>query len=333
MHDYNLFADIKKLLIESHTKEEIKDLSTSELKKLHKEYLAKGTVEAKEEAAEIKKEIESRGEDDDSETKSETKLDEEDNRASPIFNTHKPVQNWNRVADYYSILAKREAARRAEVDKEMAERKAKAEAAKKKPVAEQNEELLAILDTLCEMAGLDMVALMEQMTRKDFENWGRAEGWNKPAPAAAPHGKLAANARDILVKAGMARGTRSERIAREREQFRAGPDFAERMADAGQDNVHETDKGVVTGLKALRGFDQIQSDIDDLAHKSRRAEEGKKSEMSPTMKAHVENLRRLAKPAAKKTKGKGKQNKIGSMELFGFEKMQGNKPRGKGKKK
>lgn len=171
MHDFNLFADIKKLLIESHTKEEIKDLSTSELKKLHGEYLAKGTVEAKEEAAEIKKEIESRGQDDDSETKSETKL-AEDNRASPIWNTHKPVQNWNRVADYYSILAKKEAARRAAVEKEM---KAKAEAAKKKPdVAEQNEELLAILDVLCEMVGVDMMTLVEETLLEFDPNRGKA---------------------------------------------------------------------------------------------------------------------------------------------------------------
>jgi len=296
MHDYNLFADIKKLLIESHTKEEIKDLSTSELKKLHGEYLAKGTVEAKEEAAEIKKEIESRGEE----------KDEDLNEARFTKAEQKAMRR-----DWVSSYNKAAKSKGGETNGERLNRIARAKMAEKKAgksdVAQQNEELLAILDTLCEMAGLDMVALMEQMTRKDFENWGRAEGWNKPAPAAAPHGKLAANARDILVKAARARGTRSERIEREREQFRAGPDFAERMADAGQDNVHETDKGVVTGLKALRGFDQIQSDIDDLAHKSRRAEEGKKSEMSPTMKAHVEKLRRLAKPAAKKTKGKGKK--------------------------
>ena len=64
MHNFNPFADIKKLL-EDHTKEQIKDLSTSELKKLHKEYLAKGTVEAKKEAAQINAEMQSRGQDED----------------------------------------------------------------------------------------------------------------------------------------------------------------------------------------------------------------------------------------------------------------------------
>ena len=246
MHDHNLFADIKKLLIEtklveSHTTEEIKDLSTSELKKLHKEYLAKDTDEAKKEADEIKKEIESRGED---------------------------------------------------------------EGEEKADVAQQNEELLAILDTLCEMAGLDMMTLVEE-TRKEMQNLGHAYSWDKPAPVAAPHGKLAANARDVIVKAVMARGTRNERAAREREQFRAGPKFAQTIADAGKD-VHEREDGrVVTGLEALGGFDRIQSDIDEIERKVSDVENERK--MSPTMRAHVENLRRLAKPPAKKTKGKGKK--------------------------
>ena len=110
MLNQNLFADIKKLLIESHTKEEIQNLSTSELKKLHGKYLAMGTDDAKKEAGEIKKEIESRGED-----AGETK----------------PV------------------------------------------VAQQNEELLMILDVLCEVAGFDMMTLVEE-TRKEMENLGRA---------------------------------------------------------------------------------------------------------------------------------------------------------------
>jgi len=304
MHDYNLFADIKKLLIEtklaeSHTTEEIKALSTSELKKLHKEYLAKDTDEAKKEADEIKKEIESRGEDD-GEEKSETKLDEEDNRASPIWNTHKPVQNWNRVADYYSILAKREAARRAEVDKEMAERKAKAEAAKKKPVAEQNEELLAILDTLCEMAGLDMMTLVEE-TRKEMENLGHAYGWDQPAP----EGVMASTDRLARVRANMARlGKRRERGA-----LKTGEETAYKIEMGGEDLVHEPTakeraKGAPSARVDPKGYDKVQDSIEKISDKFT-----------------------LAK--AKKEK----QNKIGSMGLFGFEKMQGNKPRGKGKKK
>ena len=58
----NWVNGIRKTLIESHTKEEIKNLSTSELKKLHAKYMEDGTEEAEAEAKMIKKEIESRGE-------------------------------------------------------------------------------------------------------------------------------------------------------------------------------------------------------------------------------------------------------------------------------
>lgn len=298
MHDHNLFADIKKLLIEtklaeSHTTEEIKALSTSELKKLHGEYLAKGTVEAKEEAAEIKKEIDSRGEDD-GEEKSETKLDEEDNRASPIWNTHKPVQNWNRVADYYLIVAKKEAARRAEVEKEMAERKAKAEAAKKKPdVAQQNEELLAILDTLCEMAGLDMMTLVEE-TRKEMENLGHAYGWDKPAP----EGVLASTDRLARVKANMARlGKRRERGA-----LKTGEETAYKIEMGGEDLVHEPSakeraKGAPSARVDPKGYDKVQDSIEKISDKF-------------TMDRAKKNAFDAMKPFAlqpKPKKGKGKK--------------------------
>jgi hypothetical protein len=45
------------------------------------------------------------------------------------------------------------------------------------------------------------------------------------------------------------------------------------------------------------------------------------------------NVSDALRPFTLQPKGKGKQNKIGSMELFGFEKMQGNKPKNKDKKK
>ena len=186
----------------------------------------------------------------------------------------------------------------------------KSKAKKKAYVKEDTETLLAIIEVLCEELDIDVNVLMEQMTRQDWKNLGHAHEWDRPAPAGAPHGRLAANARDVLVKAGMAKGTRGERVAREREQFRAGANFAQTIADAGKD-VHEREDGrVVTGLEALGGFDKIQSDIDGIEREVSNVENKRKvsdfEKMSPTMRAHVENLRRLAKPPVKKTKGRKK---------------------------
>jgi hypothetical protein len=243
MHDHNLFADIKKLLIEtklaeSHTTEEIKDLSTSELKKLHKEYLAKDTDEAKKEADEIKKEIESRGEDD-----GEEKAD----------------------------------------------------------VAQQNEELLAILDTLCEMVGLDMMTLVEE-TRKEMENLGRAYSWDEPAPVAAPHGKLAANARDVILLRNKARlGTR-----REREALKTGEDTAYKIEMGGEDRRHEpTAKERAKGAPSTRvdqkGYDKVQDSIEKISDKFTmdRAKQNAFNAMKP--------FALQPKPKATKAKGKGKK--------------------------
>lgn len=295
MHDYNLFADIKKLLIESHTKEEIKALSTSELKKLHAEYMEKGTEEDKAEAAEIKKEIDSRGED------GEEKLEEATRGGWGTKRANKILGDNQRAADAVRSKGPKE-----ETNGERLNRLAREEMAKKKShVAEQNEELLAILDVLCEMAGLDMEVLVEE-TRKEMENLGRAYSWDKPAPPGAPHGRLAANARDVIVGANRLKGTRGERAAREREEFRVGSKFAKRVADEGPDFIHNPETGGV--VRDVGKFDAIQNDIDEIGRQVSNVENERK--MSPEMLAHLTNLRRLAKPAAKKPKG---------MRKFGFE--------------
>jgi hypothetical protein len=289
MHDFNLFADIKKLLIESHTKEEIKALSTSELKKLHKEYLAKDTDEAKKEADEIKKEIESRGEEKD-EDLNEARFTKAEQKAM----RRDWVSSYNKAAKSKGGETNGERLNRIAREK-MAEKKAG-----KSDVAEQNEELLAILDTLCEMAGLDMVALVEE-TRKEMENLGHAYGWDQPAP----EGVMARTDRLARVKANMARlGKRRERGA-----LKTGEETAYKIEMGGEDLVHEPTakeraKGAPAARRDMAGYDKVQDSIEKISDKFT-----------------------LAK--AKKEK----QNKIGSMGLFGFEKMQGNKPRGKGKKK
>jgi uncharacterized protein YpuA (DUF1002 family) len=239
MHDHNLFTDIKKLLIEtklaeSHTTEEIKDLSTSELKKLHKEYLAKDTDEAKKEADEIKKEIESRGED---------------------------------------------------------------EGEEKADVAQQNEELLAILDTLCEMVGLDMMTLVEE-TREEMKNLGLAYSWDKPAP----EGVMASTDRLARVKANMARlGKRRERGA-----LKTGEETAYKIEMGGEDLVHEPTakeraKGAPSARVDPKGYDKVQDSIEKIADKFTmdRAKQNAFNAMKP--------FALQPKPKATKAKGKGKK--------------------------
>lgn len=287
MHDYNLFADIKKLLIESHTKEEIKTLSTSELKKLHGEYLAKGTVEAKSEAEMIKKEIESRGEDE-----GEKKKVEEN------FDRHRPLGS-SMGSPGYADRVFAGASQKERLERAAKERKARLEAekeakAKKKPVAEQNEELLAILDTLCEMAGLDMVALVEE-TRKEMENLGRAYSWDKPAP----EGVLASTDRLARVKANMARlGKRRERGA-----LKTGEETAYRIEMGGEDLVHEPSakeraKGAPSARVDPKGYDKVQDSIEKISDKF-------------TMDRAKKNVSDALKPFTlqPKPKGKGKGKK------------------------
>ena len=179
----------------------------------------------------------------------------------------------------------------------------KSKAKKKAYVKEDTETLLAIIEVLCEELDIDVNVLMEQMTRQDWQNLGHAHEWDRPAPAGAPHGKLAANARDVLVKAGRAKGTRDERAARAREEWRVGSKFAQRVADEGPFYKHNPETGGV--VDNVEKADQIQNDIDGIEREVSDVENERN--MSPTMRAHVENLRRLAKPPAKKTKGKGKK--------------------------
>jgi hypothetical protein len=299
MHDYNLFTDIKKLLIESHTKEEIKTLSTSELKKLHKEYSEKDTDEAKSEAEMIKKEIESRGEE---------KVEEN-------FNTHRPLGSSisGRYADgvFAAHDARQKGLKKAAEERAArlaAEKEAKAKA-EKKPVAEQNEELLAILDTLCEMVGLDMMTLVEE-TRKQMRDLGHASGWDKPAPAGAPHGKLAANARDVIVQAVMARGTRNERIAAaaRADAIPAGVDTAYKIeTDTTIKDIHEPTaerraRGEPGAVVDPRRFDKTQGSIESISDKV--------GEVARATAKREETTKRLLPFALQpKPKGKGKGKK------------------------
>ena len=290
MHDYNLFAQIKKLLSEDHTKEEIKALSTSELKKLHGEYLEKGTEEDKAEAAEIKKEIDSRGEE------GEEKLEEATRGGWGMNRAHTILRDNQRATDAVKKSAAAAAAAKA---------KKEAEGKKKSEVQQQNEELLAILDVLCEMAGLDVEALVEE-TRKEMENLGRAYSWDKPAPANKPHGSVAANARDVIVRANMARlGSK-----RSREGIKTGEQTAHEIERSGDDGVHEPTaaqraKGAPSVVKDLGKFDKVQDSIEGIADKFtmdrvKKTQKGSRTPFSPETQAHLENLRRLAKPKRKK---------------------------------
>ena len=115
----------------------------------------------------------------------------------------------------------------------------KTKAKKKTYVKEDTETLLAIIEVLCEELDIDVNVLMEE-TREEMKNLGHASGWDQPAPAAAPHGRLAANARDILVKAARARGTRSQReaAAARADAIPAGEETAYKL-EMGKDRLHE----------------------------------------------------------------------------------------------
>ena len=165
---------------------------------------------------------------------------------------------------------------------------------KKSDVAQQNEELLAILDTLCEMAGLDMVALVEE-TRKEMENLGHAYGWDQPAP----EGVMARTDRLARVKANMARlGKRKDRGT-----LKAGEETAYRIEMGGEDLVHEPTakeraKGAPSARVDPRGFDKVQDSIEKISDKF-------------TMKRARQNAFDAMKPFAlqPKPKGKGKGKK------------------------
>jgi hypothetical protein len=97
-------------------------------------------------------------------------------------------------------------------------------------VKEQNEELLMILDVLCEMVGVDMETLVEE-TRKEMENMAKAHEWDKPAP----EGEDAASDRLARVRENMKRlGKRNTRGV-----IPAGPRTAAKIEGSGEKNIHE----------------------------------------------------------------------------------------------
>jgi len=179
---------IRQLMIESHTKEELMKLSNAELKKLHGEYTDKGDEDSQKEAKVIKDILDARGD------VKEKKLEE--------------GRGWSKSMT--SRILRDNTAAEARAAKSIAARKAAEEAAKKKEeakqepktVKEQNEELLMILDVLCEMIGVDMETLIEetgQMSRKDWQNFLRGAELDKPSP----EGVLAAQDRMARVRANM----------------------------------------------------------------------------------------------------------------------------------
>ena len=242
----NWVNGIRKTLIESHTKEEIEALSTSELKKLHKEYLAKGTVEAKEEAAEIKKEIESRGEE-----KSETKLDEE---------------------------------------------------------------LLVILDTLCEMVGLDMMNLVElhasgEMTRDDFQNWLHAKGAGAKDKSTEDPRVAAARIKGAKETAKRI-GTKSQRAAAAAlaGAIKTGKDTAYDIeTDAPIEDVHEPTAreraaGAPGAVVDPTKFDRTQGSIEKITNKVSKVEQARQNR-----EEMMKRLLPFALQPKPKAKGKGKK--------------------------
>lgn len=107
-----------------------------------------------------------------------------------------------------------------------------------KTVKEQNEELLMILDVLCEMIGVDMETLIEQtgqMSRKDWQNFLRGAELDKPAP----EGRAAADAR----LAGVIANMKSLGKRKTRDTIRSGPRTAAQIEGPGEGsgkvNVHE----------------------------------------------------------------------------------------------
>ena len=149
---------------------------------------------------------------------------------------------------------------------------------------ELTNDLMAIIQALCEEAGVDMKELMEE-TRKEMENLGKASGWDKPAPAGAPHGKLAANARDVIVKARMAQlGKRKDRDA-----LKTGEMTAHQIEMGGEDMLHEPTakeraKGAPAARMDMKGYDRVQDSIEKISDKFTAAR-ARREEMQRMMDA------------------------------------------------
>lgn len=272
---------IRQLMIESHTKEELMKLSNAELKKLHGEYTDKGDEDSQKEAKVIKDILDERGDD------KEEKLEE--------------GRGWSRSMT--SRILRDNTAAEARAAKSIAARKAAEEAAKKKEeakqesktVKEQNEELLMILDVLCEMVGMDMETLVEE-TRKEMENLGKAYSWDQPAP----EGVLAAHDRMARVNANMAR--------RGKSRIPSGALTAGQIEVSG-DDVHEP-----TARARLRGappvtydpkeFAKMQSSIENIGDKVQKKEIAAAAGIptKPTGKKPTGNKPTGRKPTGKKGK-------------------------------
>jgi len=161
--------------------------------------------------------------------------------------------------------------------------------------------MLVIRDVICEEVGVDMTTQVEE-TIEQMKNLGRASGWDQPAPAGEPHGRLAANARDILVKANMARlGKRRDRGA-----IKSGEETAYKIEMGGEDLVHEpTAKERAEGAPSARvdpkAYDRVQNSIEKISDKFTMAR----------AKKNAENAFNAMKPFAlqPKPKGKGKGKK------------------------
>lgn len=189
----------------------------------------------------------------------------------------------------------------------------KSKAKKKAYVKEDTETLLAIIEVLCEELDIDANVLMEQMTRKDWQNLGHAHEWDKPAPAAAPHGSLAANARDILVKAARARGTRSERLAAaaRADAIPAGKETAIQIEteapiqDVSEPSAAKRAAGAPGAVIDPKQFDRSQRSIEKITDKVSEVEQARQKD------ANREELMKRLLPFVlqpkPKAKGKGKK--------------------------
>ena len=165
---------------------------------------------------------------------------------------------------------------------------------------ELTNDLVAIIQALCEEAGVDMKELMEE-TREEMKNLGHAFGWEKAAPAGAPHGKLAANARDVIVKARMAQlGKRKDRGA-----LKTGEMTAHQIEMGGEDMIHEPTaaeraKGAPAARIDVKGYDKVQDSIEQISDKFTMARA--RQEEAKRIMAAVNKSKSGKKPTGKNKK-------------------------------
>ncbi len=230
---------IRQLLDEGHTKEELMKLSNSELEKLHDEYKDKDDEASQKEAKMIKDILDARGDD------KEEKLEEMNYGGGGRSKgaTNAIIRANQRVNE--KMKAK--------------EPKPEPKPEKKEDIKEENEQLLLMIDVLCEMVGVDIETLVEE-TRKEMENLAHAYGWDQKSP----EGATGANERIARVRANMKRlGKRNTRDA-----IPAGMKTALDIELAG-DDVHERSAkkggGVVKDPKAFartqRSIEKIGDDV------------------------------------------------------------------------